>query len=309
MKSSLKKIILDFDPYCILKGDVSFQNLGFDLRNPLPQTCTFCTSIDFLNQCLSNKNISCIITDENIYQEAIKLIYNLDSLGFIIINNPKYFFFTLHNFLIDIGFYTHKRIETYIHTSACVSSLASVAPFNVYIGDNVIVEDFVVIKENVTIGANTRIQSGAIIGNDCLQCINYLDGNEILDVKHVGGVKIGSNVKIESNSLICRHIFNDNTMIGDFTKVGGLCHVSHGCKISERVIITANVFIGGSTIIEDDVFIGPNATVGPMLTIKKGARITLGSVVTKDIGEKMHVTGNFAIPHQKFLENLKKTIQ
>ena len=49
------------------------------------------------------------------------------------------------------------------------------------------------------------------------------------------------------------------------------------------------------------------ATVNQMIGNK--AKISIGSVVTKPVMENERVTGNFAIEHSKFLENIKKSLQ
>ena len=45
-----------------------------------------------------------------------------------------------------------------------------------------------------------------------------------------------------------------------------------------------------------------------MLIIFSFARVSLGSVVTKNVEENETVTGNFAIEHGKFIEKLKEDI-
>ena len=54
---------------------------------------------------------------------------------------------------------------------------------------------------------------------------------------------------------------------------------------------------------------GLSATIRNGITIGNGARINLGSVVTKDVTLGESVTGNFAINHSKFLLNLKNQIK
>lgn len=302
----LFEMIQSVNQPCEIKGDIFFETLDFDFRNPVPNTCSFASSILFFEEALINENITCIITSKEIFEIGSSKKLAKSNKGFILAESPKTFFYLLHNHLCALGFYTTAKFTTIIHPAAQISNLASIAPNNVRIGANTIVEEFVVIRENVSIGENTYIQSGVSIGNSCIQCIRMPEQNTILDIEHVGGVSIGSNVKIESNSVICRHIFNKNTIIGSHTKISGLSHITHGCQIGERVIITPNVVVNGSTIIEDDVYIGPNATISSALTIKKSARLTMGSVVTKNVGENEHLTGNFAIPHHLFMKDLKK---
>lgn len=57
-----------------------------------------------------------------------------------------------------------------------------------------------------------------------------------------------------------------------------------------------------------DVWIGVNATISNRIRIGDGARVSLGSVVTKDVPAGATVTGNFAIDHRQFLKNLKASL-
>lgn len=59
-------------------------------------------------------------------------------------------------------------------------------------------------------------------------------------------------------------------------------------------------------MIGDNVWLGFGATIRNGLHIGNCARINMGSVVTKNIQNYGNVTGNFAIPHKDFIENLKK---
>lgn len=306
MESAIDSFLHNYNDDLEIINELSFQHLGFDLRNPCEGTLTFCNSADFLQKCISIENISVIITQRKYFEQIQEQSSELTGRGFILTRDPKNLFFRFHNFLANIGLYSKDSFPSIIAETAEIGTFASIAPFNVIIGEHSIIEDFVVIKSNVSIGEYTRIQSGTVIGNDCLQCSIDMDG--LFEVTHVGGVKIGSYVKIESNSLVCKHIFDDVTLVMDHAKIGGLVHVSHGCKIGERSILTANILLGGSTHIGSDTFIGPNVTTVPLITIGNKSRLTVGSVVTRDVEPGSHVTGNFAISHEKFIENLKKSL-
>jgi UDP-3-O-[3-hydroxymyristoyl] glucosamine N-acyltransferase len=66
--------------------------------------------------------------------------------------------------------------------------------------------------------------------------------------------------------------------------------------------------IAGSATIGDDVWIVPNASVSSGIIIGDNAFITIGSVVVKNVPSSSKVSGNFAIPHNKFIENLKRIV-
>jgi UDP-3-O-[3-hydroxymyristoyl] glucosamine N-acyltransferase len=306
MESAILSFLNNYSDDLEIINKLSFKNLGFDLRNPTSGTLTFCNSLEFLLKCISIENISAIITQRKFYEQIQERPPEIiTNKGFILADNPKNLFFRFHNFLASIGFYRKNLFPSIIAESAEISNLASIASNNVIIGEHSIIEDFVVIKSNVTIGKHTRIQAGSIIGNDCLQCVR--DENGLYDVTHVGGVNIGNYVKVESNALICRHIFAENTILMDKTKIGGQSHVTHNCIIGERTIIAPNSFLGGGTKIGHDVFIGANSTIIPMITIGDSVMISAGSVVTTNVESKQHYTGNFAIPHEVFISNLKNS--
>jgi UDP-3-O-[3-hydroxymyristoyl] glucosamine N-acyltransferase len=67
----------------------------------------------------------------------------------------------------------------------------------------------------------------------------------------------------------------------------------------------AGAIVLGSTVVGDDVWIGPGAIISNELDIGDAAFITLGAVVTKNIARGEKVSGNFAIPHSRFLEHLR----
>ena len=98
----------------------------------------------------------------------------------------------------------------------------------------------------------------------------------------------------------------DNTIIGDYSKTDNNVHIAHADKIGKRVFIAACTCIAGRVETGDDVWIGPGVTVINGISIGDKAKISIGSVVTKSVKNGEQVTGNFAIPHAKFIENLKK---
>ena len=74
-------------------------------------------------------------------------------------------------------------------------------------------------------------------------------------------------------------------------------------------MIVAQVGIGGRTVVGNHVWLGFGATVRNGLVIEDMARVNMGSVVTKNVLAGESVTGNFAIPHERFMENLKNSVK
>ena len=65
----------------------------------------------------------------------------------------------------------------------------------------------------------------------------------------------------------------------------------------------------GNSRVGDHVWVGVGAIVSNRVRVGDGARVSLGSVVTKEVPAGQTVSGNFAIDHQKFLSNLKKSLE
>ena len=129
--------------------------------------------------------------------------------------------------------------------------------------------------------------------------------------------KIGSGTKVWNPEL--SNI--QDCEIGEDCKIHSHVWIGNGVKIGNRVKIQAFTFIPTGVIIEDDVFIGPrvtftndkhppsgsqnwktttiksgaslgaSVTVLPGVTVGQGARIGAGSVVTKDIQDKVVACG------------------
>ncbi len=186
---------------------------------------------------------------------------------------------------------------TEIHESALINE-------KVTIGRKCVIGANVVIMNNTTIGDDVRIHPGAVIGSDGFQFRHVL--GRLVRVPQLGGVEIHDGVEIQSNTCVDRGTGLVSTVIGKDTKIDNLVHIAHDVHIGERCLIAAQAMIAGETKIGNDVWIGPGAVISDKITIGDKSFITLGSVVTKDVSPGQHVTGNFAIDHGKFIENLKK---
>lgn len=248
-------------------------------------------------------NVRMIITT---VQDAFPL--SGKAYGLCKVKNPRELFFEIHNYLSDKEGYKKDIFATSIGEDCNISPLASIAKSNVKIGKNVRIEEFVTIRENTQIGDNTIIRAGSRIGGQGFEFKRTDYG--IMSVAHAGGVIIGENVEIQYNSCIDRAIYPwDNTVIGDYCKIDNLVHIAHAVKIDKNVMIVANSGIGGRTVIKEDTWIGFGATVTNGISIGHNARANIGSVVTKPILDGESVSGNFAIEHRRFLENLKRSIE
>lgn len=182
------------------------------------------------------------------------------------------------------------------------------APTGVQVAGNVTLQPFSSIYEATTIGAGTLVRSGAVIGIDSFQHQRTAKG--IISPRHDGDLRIGEKVEIGASCAISRGFSYRNTIISDEVKIDANVSISHGVEIGEGSIICAGALILGHSKIGKNVFVGPGATIRNRVKIEDGARISIGSVVTRDVAEGQTVTGNFAVPHENwmsFIRNLTPT--
>ncbi|TLM74283.1 MAG: hypothetical protein FDZ70_07310 [Actinobacteria bacterium] len=180
--------------------------------------------------------------------------------------------------------------------AGCVIGAAEIGA-GTSLGPNCVVIDGCVIGSACTIGASVTI--GA-------EGFGYERDESGYPVKfpHVGSVRIGDRVDIGAGTVLDRGALGD-TVVGDGTKIDNLCHIAHNVSIGVDTMIVAHAMIGGSARIGDRAWIGPGALVRNGLTVGDDAFVSMGSVVTRDVEAGQHVTGNFAIPHARFIDHLR----
>ena len=151
----------------------------------------------------------------------------------------------------------------------------------------------------LAIGPGARIRSGTVI---------------------YGGSTIGSGLETGHNVVI-----REENLIGDDLSIWNNSTIDYGCWIGNDVKIHCNVYVAQFTTLEDGVFLAPGVTVAndphpqcalcmrgptvkrgarigvnvtllPHITIGEGALIGAGSVVTRDIPDRVVAYGNPARP-------------
>ncbi len=292
----------------ILVRDGKFQALGLcDAKTGFP-ILTFAGNKKYLKRALKNPDVSCIfISPDLLDTEEVRK----SDRGMCVVPDLRIAFFSLHNQLAAEGkqdAYLQNPLPTRIGKSCTINSLCEISEKNVVIGDGVIIESFVSIKENTTIGDHCIIRSGTILGGDGLEFIR--NGNEgILPVSHCGKLIIGKNVEFQYNCNVSKSLFPWHaTIIGDECKIESLVHIAHGVHMGKRNLIAASACIAGSAIFGDDVWVGPHATISSEVSVGNRARISLGSVVIGNVKPDQTVTGNFAVEHEKFMQEMMRKI-
>jgi len=186
-------------------------------------------------------------------------------------------------------------------TTATIASSAEIG-VDVAIGPGSVIENGVSIGPGTRLGNNVTLAEGTAIGQNCIIKSNTTIGEPgfgfALDEKkrpirfpHIGNVRLGNNVEIGANCTVVRAAL-DTTILGDDVKTDDHVHIAHNAIIGPRTQIAAGAVLSGSVKIGADVWIGPNATLSDYISIGDGARIGIGSVVTRPVPPDTTVFGN-----------------
>lgn len=274
------------------QSDDGFTSLGL-CNSIIPETLSFYDDQRFLKQLNENKNIKGVFVSKAnanlISSEKVVLV----------VTDPRFSYYTLQNYVARKN---KKDFYSVIDDSSKIHRTAYVAEKNVRIGKNCLIYPNATILEDVEIRDNCVVQSGAIIGSEGFEYKRTENG--ILPVYHDGIVRLGNFVEIGANSCVDKGFSFRDTIIGDYTKIDNLVHIGHCAHIGRECLIAACAQIGAVNM-GDKVWVGPSVNLLSSQNIGDGAYITVGSLVTKDVLKDQRVTGYFAIPHEKFIENLK----
>lgn len=291
--------ILEMELNISVLKDASFNALGMVTTKFEDELAlTFIENEKYIEALVENKSITAVITTESIALELINKI----NIGIIVSTSPKKSFYELHNKLVEKNFY-HNKFDSVISASAIISNQVYISEECVIIGDNTFIEPNVTIHSGSIIGSNVIIRSGTQIGSAGFQFLNV--DETVFSVKSGGMVEIKDNVEIQHNCCIDKGVFGGKTILESYVKVDNLVHVAHDCIIGERTFLTACVILSGRVSIGKDCWLGPNSTIANGIIIGENVKVSLGAVVTKNIGSGKIVSGNFAIDHSKFLEFIK----
>ena len=288
---------------CKCFNEREFESMGLAGYNDGHDVCTFLAATKYVSSL--SPGISMVITSQKVYDELKSKGSLRNDYGICIVDNPRLSYFLLHNALCASKKYARSRFETKIATSANISPLAYIAPYNVVIGENTVIEEFVAIKENTVVGDDCIIRTGTKIGGFGFEVKN--DGKKTITVMHIGGVKIGNNVEIQQNSNIDKAIYPwDDTIIEDHVRINSMVQIAHGTKISKCSEIVAHASIQGRVVIGENVWIGPGCVIRNGLSIGDNARVNMGAVVTRSVPNGEAVSGNFARRHDILIDEVRR---
>jgi len=287
-----------------LSESVKINNI-FDTLAPLSENypdrkvLSFINNTKFLDIFYSNKDVSCLICTEEIYEILEKEYLKNNKIGIIVSENPKDIFFKIQNYLV-------KETEFYFKNfSNIISDKSKIHPTAVIEDKNIIIEDGVEIGANTIIYSNTVIKKNCKIGANCIIGGESFSFNNFNKIYAGGRVILEENVELLGNNSIERGIYRD-TVIKENTKISYGSVIEHDVEIGKNSLICANVTITGRVKAGDNCYFGPGSVIRNGLEIENNGRANMGAVVTKNIKENEHVSGNFAVEHKKYLEFIKK---
>lgn len=282
----------------ILNNEINYDGLGLLVTTSSQRLLSFIESPNYISKVNDNTSIKGIFCT----QDIANLKAFRSDVEVIVVDDPKWFFFSILDYLAK----NKKRLATQIDSSSIINSTAYISPTGVIIGKNCYIEPNVTIHSDVTLGDNVIVRAGAVLGGEGFEHKKTLRG--VLSVTHDGAVIIHNNVEIGVNSHVAKGFSYRPTIIGETTKLDAFVHYAHGVQCGKECLIVAHAMVGGNVDIGNNVWIGPSAVITNRIELQDNSFITLGAVVTRTVKKGETVSGNFAIPHQKFLKSLKRSL-
>ena len=296
----LSEICKNKDVKCTFVREGEFDAVGLiGLRkNESEKHIAYLLDIKYLEGAIKD-GMDCLIVPAEIVDEVKSSFEG----GICTAGNPKESFFLIHNLITENKTFDENDIDE----TAIIAETAIIPDKGIKIGANTVIEDYVVLKNHVEIGDNCRIMSGCVIGTPAYY---YFGEGENADMVNSSGyVKIGNHVIIHSNSTVCRGVIGGPTLIGDNTSLDSNVFFAHDVQVGANCTFAAGCVLGGWAEAGDDCYFGLGVTVAPIVRVNDKAKCSIGAVLTKDVPKGTQYSGNFAIEHGKFIQNLKESMK
>jgi len=226
-----------------------------------------------------------------------------DDRALVIAADPITASWHIHERLCDIEGFLWKSFETRIHSTAIIHPSAVIAESDVEIHAGAIVGPTSVVLERSILEENARVGVGVVVGLDAFEIFEGANPRRIL--KQAGGVWLEKGATVLANCTLVRATFGGFTRIEQNAMVDVLVHIAHDVIIGKNATVIACAEISGRCELGEGAYIGPNACISNGVKIGKNSKVSIGSVVTRDVPDETIVTGNFAVPHQKWVQFIK----
>lgn len=269
------------------------------LSTPLEGLCVPLRSARYLDEVNANQRVAAVITTRELADGVS------ERFALAIAEAPDVAHAEVHARIAVAAEAELRARPSAIDSSAEIDPAARIAGYGVRIGARVRVGAHVTIAPGVTVEDDCVLHPGVNLGVPGFNT-GIIAGRQRI-VPQIGGVRLKPFVELLSNVCVARALFGGETTLGEETVADNLVYVAHDVQIGRRVQICALVNILGRVEIGDEAYIGPSAVVVNGARIGSKAKVSIGSVVTRDVAPGTTVTGNFAIPHQRFLEHLRAT--
>ena len=267
------------------------------LSTPFDGLCVPLRSVKYVADVNGNANIAAVITKPEIATL-------LDpSFAVAIAEDPDAAHAEIHAALAVRHDAQLRDQATIIDASASIDPRANISNYGVVIGPRTWVGANVSIGAGVTIEEDCVLHPGVSLGVPGFNT-GIIGGRQRI-LPQMGGVRLNSFVELLSNVCVARALFCGDTTLGEEVVADNLVYIAHDVQVGRRVQICALVNILGRTVVGDGAYIGPSAVIKNGLNIGAGAKISIGSVVTQDVADHSVVSGNFAVPHDRFIEHIR----
>jgi acyl-[acyl carrier protein]--UDP-N-acetylglucosamine O-acyltransferase len=225
------------------------------------------------------------------------------TLGLAIAEKPLSVAMGLQDKLAEREGLQWRSFATEIDLSAQVHPTAVIAANDVRIGAGTRIGPYACIEPRTLIGAGCTVGAHCVIGDGGFDARPAAEPRRLIDAS--GGVSISDHVTIAAGTTIDRASFGGFTQIGAETLIDKQVYIAHDCVVGERVTITAGTRLMGRVEVADGCYFGPGAVVANGIAIGAAAYVTMGAIVTRNISAGERVSGNFAIPHARWLDFIK----
>ena len=285
----------DVAPIEVLR-DGAFALTG-KLSTPLDGLCVPLRSAKYLSEVNANPRVTAVVTTREIADGLA------DRLGVAIADRPDEAHTEIHARCARLREDELRARPNIIDPTADIDPSAHIASFGVQIGPRVRILPGATVMPGVAIESDCVLHPGVTLGVPGFNT-GIIGGRQRI-VPQLGGVRLKPYVELLANVSVARALFGGETTIGEETVADNLVYIAHDVQIGRRVVICALANILGRVEIGDGAYVGPSATVVNGTQIGAGAKVTMGAVVTRDVPPGATVTGNFAIPHERFLTHLR----